>query len=73
MEHLINWIVELNGSHHTGFAMLTVLTMVGFGVFLACLIELGFMAIGIRADKPEMHHKKMGTTSQETISHREGD
>jgi hypothetical protein len=40
--------------------------MVGFGVFIACLIELVFMAIGIRADKPEMHHKKMGTPSQKS-------
>jgi len=73
MEHLINWIVALNRSHHTGFAMLTVLTMVGFGVFIACLIELGFMAIGIRPDKPEMHHKKIGTTSQESNLSRKGD
>jgi len=47
MDHLINWIVELNRSNHTGFAVLTVLTMLGLGGSIACLIELVFMAIGI--------------------------
>lgn len=55
MEQLINWIVALNRSHHTGFAVLTVFTMIGFGCIVAFLIELIFMAIGIRADKPEIH------------------
>jgi len=55
MEQLIIWIVELNRSHHTGFAALTVFTMIGFGCFVALLIELVFMAIGIRTDKFEIH------------------
>jgi hypothetical protein len=56
MEQFSNWLVELNRSHHTGFAVLTVLTMVGFGGFIAGVIELIFALIGIRADKPEIHH-----------------
>jgi len=51
MERLINWITELNRSNHTGFALLTVITMLGFGGFIACLIELIFAALGIRWDR----------------------
>jgi len=48
---MINWITELNRSNHTGFALLTVLTMLGFGGLIACLIELIFAALGIRWDR----------------------
>jgi hypothetical protein len=51
MDHLVNWIVELNKSRHTEFAVLTVLTMLGLGGSIACLIELIFMAIGIKTGK----------------------
>ncbi|MBF0559684.1 MAG: hypothetical protein HQL08_12990 [Nitrospirae bacterium] len=40
MVQLINWITEINRSNHTGFAVLTVMTMLVFGGFIAGLIEL---------------------------------
>jgi hypothetical protein len=54
MEQLSNLLVELNRSNHTGFAILTVLTMVGLGGFIAGVIELIFSLIGIKADKQEL-------------------
>lgn len=65
MEQLGNWIVELNRSHHTGFAILTVLTMVGLGGGIAGVIELFFALIGVRADKPGIRHKEHETSSRE--------
>jgi hypothetical protein len=55
MELLISWMTELNRSNHTGFAVLTVLTMIGFGGFIASLIELIFAALGIRWDRSGIH------------------
>jgi len=51
MDKLINWITELNRSNHTGFALLTVITMVALGAFIAGLIELIFSALGISWDR----------------------
>jgi len=48
MEHLMQWIIALNRYHHTEYAILTVLTMVGVGTVLASAIELLFILVGIR-------------------------
>ena len=58
MENLINWIVELNKSNHTGFAVLTVVTMLGLGASIACLIELIFMATRIRTGKEQRSNQR---------------
>jgi hypothetical protein len=55
MDRLINWITDLNRSNHTGFALLTVMTMVSFGGLIAGLIELIFAALGIRWDRSGNH------------------
>ncbi len=56
MDAIANWIVELNGSNHVGFGLLTVGTMAGIGVAIAAIAEVVFTALGIRADKIEIHH-----------------
>jgi hypothetical protein len=48
MEHLMRWIVELNTSHHTAYAIVTVITMTGMGCVLASVIELLFVLLGVR-------------------------
>ncbi len=54
MEQWLAWLVDLNRSHHTGFALLTVATMIGFGGLIAGVIELILAVVGITADKPEI-------------------
>ncbi len=51
MEHVSHWIIELNRSNHTAFAILTVIVMVGLGCLLAGLLDIVFSVIGIKADK----------------------
>ncbi len=50
MEQVYHWLVELNRSRHTEFAIVTVLIMVGLGVVIAGTIELIFRVLGIKAD-----------------------
>ncbi|MBF0556426.1 MAG: hypothetical protein HQK96_18060 [Nitrospirae bacterium] len=56
MENLFAWITELNKTDHTGFAILTVVTMSGLGVVLGSTIELFFRILGIKTTKIEIHH-----------------
>jgi hypothetical protein len=71
MEHLMHWIVELNKHHHTGYAMLTVVTMAGMGCVFASLIELLFMLLGIRyhnkpcSDDQKVKHLPKTCTGQQ--------
>ncbi len=51
MEQVSRWIIELNRSNHTAFAIFTVIVMVGLGCLFAGLLEIIFSVIGIRADK----------------------
>jgi hypothetical protein len=64
MEQVIRWITELNRSNHTAFAVLTVLTMAGFGVFVACLIGCVLHAVDTRTSRPEMYDEGMATGSE---------
>ena len=56
MKNIINWIVELNKNHHTGFAFLTVALMVLVGSTIAILVELIFAAAGIKSEKSRNLH-----------------
>jgi hypothetical protein len=56
MEGIINWVVELNKSNHSGFAILTVATMAVVGIFIAVLAELVFKGLGIKTEKIEIKH-----------------
>jgi len=53
MEQISHWIIELNRSNHTAFAIFTVIVMVGLGCLLAGLLEIILSVIGIKADKKE--------------------
>jgi hypothetical protein len=56
MENLMNWVIELNKTNHTGFGILTVMTMAGIGIIIAIIAELFFKALGIKSDKIEIQH-----------------
>ena len=58
MEFLYSWVVELNRSHHAGFALLTVLVMFGLGGSIAFLTELIFMTAGVKAERPPVSQEK---------------
>lgn len=51
MEQISHWIIELNRSHHTAFAIFTVIVMAGLGCLLAGLLEIILSAIGIKTDE----------------------
>lgn len=54
METLVKWIAELNNTNHTGFAFLTVMAMAFLGGSIALVIEILFMAFGIKSKKVEI-------------------
>jgi hypothetical protein len=56
MENLLAWVTELNKVDHTGFAILTVVTMSGIGLVIGSTIELIFKILGVKTNKIEIHH-----------------
>jgi hypothetical protein len=64
MEQIIGWITELNRSDHTAFAAVTVLTMAGLGGFIASVIELFFVLVGIRTARSPRYRGGTETTRE---------
>jgi len=57
MGALMNWMAELNHSHHWWFAILTVVMMSGVGLTIGTSIEVIFRILDIRYDKIEIKHE----------------